>query len=240
MDERLGMRKLLLLIMAVVVSWQGQAKQTFTITGPEGHYLLPLAESILQELYQPLGIDISILQLPSARSLLYVNEGNADAELARVAGIDQQFAQLVPVEVPLLKLYLIAVARTDDISIERMQQARGGRVAIRLGTKYIEQYTAGWGVIQVDSIAQQLNLLVNKRVDYALIEGIKAELLLADISAEPLFQKTLETVPMFHYLHKKHQHLLPELANRMQYLRDSGRIDALIEQFLQRESSKML
>lgn len=234
------MKALLFFISVVVMSSACHGKQTFVVTGPEGHHLLPLAESILHELYQPLNIDISVLPVPSARSLRYVNDGNADAEIARVAGIEKQFEQLVPVPVPLLTLYLNAVARNDDISIERMQHARGGRVAIRLGSKYVEQYTASWKVLQVDSIEQQLNLLMNKRVDYALVEGIKPELDLAKLGAGPLYQMTLEIVPMYHYLHKKHQHLLPELTKRMQLLHDNGRVNQLIEKFLQRENSNPL
>lgn len=227
------MTKILFFLATLLLCLSSNAKQLFTITAPEGHYLLPLAQQIVTEVYQPLDIEIELLTLPTARSLRYVNDGLADAELARVEGIEQEFTDLMPVPVPLVTLYLIAVARTADVSIKSMQQARGGRVAIKLGSKYVEQYTKDWKVIQVESMEQQLQLLVNARVDYILIDAIQPTVNLTAVYKGHLHQRAIQRVSVYHYIHKKHQQLLPALTAELQRLHNSGRIDAIIEQFIQ-------
>lgn len=227
------MKKVLFFIATLMLSLSINAKQVFTVTGPENHYLLPVAQQIVTEVYQPLDIEIRLLELPAARSLRYVNDGFADAELARVAGIEREFTELIPVPVPLVTLYLIAVARTPDISIENMQHARGGRVAIKLGSKYVEQYTKDWKVLQVESMEQQLHLLANGRVDYVLIDAIQPTLDLSAFAKDTLYQQTLQSVSVHHYIHKKHQQLLPAITTELSRLHDSGRIDAIIKHFIQ-------
>lgn len=209
------------------------ATQAFTITTAEDHYLQPLARQIVTEVYEPLNIELDILQLPTARSLHYVNDGFADAELARVEGMELEFKELIPVPVPLFSIYMIAIANTPDVSIQSMQNARGGRVAIRLGSKYSEQYTKDWKVIQVASMEQQLQLLLNGRVDYILVDAIQPTINLSGLDKVHLYQRALQRVTVHHYIHKKHQQLLPAIATELSRLHDSGRIDAIIDHFIQ-------
>ncbi|MDX1391143.1 MAG: transporter substrate-binding domain-containing protein [Rheinheimera sp.] len=225
------MGKFVVLLALALLSPFAQGQQVFTVTAPQGHYLLPLAEQIVREMYQPLAIDIKLLQLPTARSLKYVNDGYADAELARASGMESQFTQLQAVPVPLLNLYLIVLSSHEDMSLQRMQQVRKGRVAIIHGTKYVEHFTRDWQVTAVDSHELLFNLLSSGRVDYILLESLWPQYVFPAMQTDKYFQRTLETVPMYHYVHRNHAALIPQLTESVLQLQQNGRINQLISQF---------
>ena len=197
----------------------------------------PLGKQIMQQLYQPLGITPQLLEVPAARSPAYVNAGNADAEMARQAGLQQDYPNLVPLAEPILRLYLVALATDAPLSLQQLQQAKAGRVVIRHGARYVENYTASWKPVLVQNVALQLNLLLSGRVDYAVVESLQPTLHLPDTLATQLQQVQLMSVPMYHYVHQRHQALVPQLNEQLLRLTQSGEIEELIRQFEQQQTA---
>lgn len=229
------MHGLALLLLLAQFTKLAYSHAELVITAPAGHYLLPVGWSILQEAYAPLSIDIRMLELPPARALVYVSDGNADAELARVAGIEQDFPNLQRVPEPLITLYLVAVSRSADATLPQLQRARRGHLVIRRGARYVEDLTASWRPVQVDTVEQQLNLLRSGRADYALVESLQPQFNLPVSAEVPLYQTMLAEVPIYHYVHEKHQALIPLLTASLKQLHQSGRIAELIIQFEQEQ-----
>ena len=224
-------RMTLLVLFSFYWPLMAQQTETYVIAAPQGHYMLPLGGQIMQQLYRPLGITPVLLEVPAARSPAYVNAGNADAEMARLAGLEQDYPGLVPLAEPLLRLYLVALATDAPLSLQHLQQAKAGRVVIRHGARYVENYTASWKPVLVQNVALQLNLLLSGRVDYALVESLLPTLNLPDSLAAQLQQVQLLSVPMYHYVYQRHQAQLPQLNEQLQRMRQTGEIAELIRQF---------
>ena len=123
----------LLLLKMVFIASQPLA-ETMKIGVPEGHYMLPLGESLIQALYQPLNIKTELIELPPLRSLSMVNSGELDADLVRLAEVGEPYPDLIRLPTPLLTLQLNVVSATPDMSLDKLKQARKGRIAIQLNS----------------------------------------------------------------------------------------------------------
>lgn len=231
-----SVRLLLLLLMIKTSFLAGQPlAETLQIGAPEGHYMLPLGESLIQALYQPLNIKTELIPLPPLRSLSMVNSGELDAEMVRIAEVGQRYPDLIRLPTPLLTLQLEIVSATPNMTLDNLKQARKGRIVIQLNSMKSQQLIGNLEPVVVHSIEQQLKLLASGKVDFALIDSIQGlDLTTGYSTAErPLFQTTVLQEPGYHFLNKKHQALLLALDQSAQDLKVSGRIDELLQQFRQ-------
>ena len=225
--------QLLLLKMAVFSS--SPVAETMTIGAPEGHHLLPLGQSLIEAVYQPLNVQTEILALPSLRSLSMANSGELDAEMVRIAEVGDSYPNLLRIPTPLLMLQLELVTATPNMTLDNIRQARKGRIVIQLNSVKAQRLVGHLEPVIVHSVEQQLKLLASGKVDFALIDSIKGlDLTTGYSSAErPLYQTVLLQEPAYHFLHKKHQALLLSLNQSVQDLQVSGRIEELVQQFRQ-------
>lgn len=229
------MRNVVLSVLLLCILLPVWAQPEIVVSAPAHHPLLPLGLKITQEMYAPLGMTVRMLEVPSARSLPFVDDGNADAELARVIGMEQQFTHLRRVPLPILNLYLVVVSRSPNVTLVELEHARTGYVVIQLGGKYVEKVSEKWRPVKVNTMQQQLDLLANNRADYALIESLRPTLTLPAELADKLYQVTLEQVPLYHYVHEKHQQLIPALTENVRHMIETGRDVELITQFEQEQ-----
>lgn len=231
-----SVRLLLLLLMIKTPFLAAQPlAETMQIGAPEGHYMLPLGESLIQALYQPLNIKTELIPLPPLRSLSMVNSGELDAEMVRIAEVGQRYPDLIRLPTPLLTLQLEIVSATPNMTLDNLKQARKGRIVIQLNSMKSQQLIGHLEPVIVHSIEQQLKLLASGRVDFALIDSIHGlDLTTGYSTAErPLFQTTVLQEPGYHFLNKKHQALLLPLEQSAQDIQVSGRVEELLQQFRQ-------
>ena len=178
-------------------------------------YPLSLTVSeIMKGAYRKLGIEVDIRYLPGKRSLHYSNIGHADAELFRMAGMNNVFHNLIRVPVALMELETVVYARRSDIVINGWVSLKPYKIGFLRGFKKAEENTQGMHVYFAEKMSSLFDLLVNGRVDLVIESRIGGKNSLdpeAHAVIIPL-EPPIDKFEIFHYLHRENKSLLPRLT----------------------------
>jgi polar amino acid transport system substrate-binding protein len=173
-----------------------------------------VAERVLTEAYKRMGINLKVLYLPGERSLVNANNGETDGELYRRAGIEQGYPNLLRVPVALMTYEIVAFARKPELQVQGWDSLRPYRLGFVKGIKIVEEKTQHMKVESVATMHQAFSKLELDRTDLVLsnrVSGLAAlsALKFTDIHA---LSPPLASFPVYHYLNKRYEALLPRLT----------------------------
>jgi len=196
---------------------------------------LTMAE-IIKRAYRKLGMEVEIRYLPGKRSLHYSNSGHADGELFRIKGIENEFHNLIPIPVVIMKLETIAYAKRNDIVINGWASLKPYKIGFLRGFKKAEVNTLGMKVYFAEQISSLFLLLSKGRIDLVVESRLGGK-----HSLDPLFhfeikplEPPIEVFDVFHYLHKANKSLIPELTKVLRQMKASGEVKRIIEDMIGR------
>lgn len=198
---------------------------------------IEISRLVLAEAYDRLGIKITIKELPGLRALIYANEGLTDGELFRAKGIENEYKNLIRIQVPINIVESVVVTKSLFFNVYGWKSIKQYRIGIQSGITFIESRISsieGLKVIRVKNSSQLLRMLENDRIDIVVAPRISALLSLADLKSKTItiLEPPLEVMPLFHYLNKKHQSLVPELENVLQKMEDEGEIQRIRDEYI--------
>lgn len=177
-------------------------------------------EQQLTQAYLALGYRLEVQYLPAERSLKMSNQGKFDGELFRIAAVGQHYPQLVQVPYPLaqIKLYaFVNAGREHEFGL--WQQDPTLRIGFVRGFKLAELYEVAGHKIMVNTPGQAVQMLQQNKIDL-LLEDWKSlsEATAGDVTAAKLTKlpEVLATEQLFHFVHQKHQALVPLLRAQLQ------------------------
>lgn len=177
----------------------------------------------LTKAYKNLNINIEFPLFPSQRSLIESNKGNTDGETARIENINERYPNLVriPVAICHMKIHLYSIKTLDIHSYEDLTKYRLGH---RQGFLAVEQMFQHLSPYKVTSTQQLLNMLLNNRIDIISLSKTAASSLAKKHPSIKLKQVDIDVPPvkLYHYLHKKHQKIIPLITQELQRLEESG------------------
>ncbi len=214
-----------------------QEIKTLTFATPQYHPLTLLGYEIISEAYQNIGYQVAIDYYPHERALYMSNSGQVDGELGRVGSIDPNYENLLRVPVSFLSLKMNSVSMKNASRREtQLPELKQFRVGLIRGSKFLEYLFTDSDTILTQNTGQLLRLLKKGRVDYAIADTILVEVELAKGKLDKkLFDSyTLPdlTSPIFHFLHKRHQSLVPLIHAELLKMKQNGRIAALEQNFM--------
>lgn len=187
----------------------------------------------LKEAYDELGIQFTLVNLPARRALKQSNRGLVDGELVRIAGIDKKFKNLIPIPIPLYDIEVVAFGNKSDISVSSWEDLTAYNIGFLAGMKIVEKNVKGSKYVAVPGMEKLLQLVDRSRVALGVLPRIslyrqvsKLKLTGLNVIEPPLMRK-----PIFHYLHKKHQSLVPRLTKILQKMQRDGRISELAQAY---------
>jgi polar amino acid transport system substrate-binding protein len=183
-------------------------------------------DQIIVAVFKEAGLEAELQVYPTstARTLLNVNAGIDDGEAMRIAGLEMQYPNLIRVPETLIVNDFVAYATHLQVATSDWKSIEPYVVSYMIGWKIFENNVRNVKeVTQVRDADQLFGLLANGRTDLALYErwqgleriralGLKAHAL------EPPLAKT----DMFIYLHKKHEALVPRVAQALARLKANG------------------
>lgn len=198
---------------------------------------IEISRLVLSKAYGKLGIDIKIQKLPGLRALIYANEGLTDGELFRAAGVEDDYVNLVRVKVPINTVDVVVITKNRSFEVTGWQSLKPYYIGVQSGITFIESSISkmeGLKVARVKSSSQLLRMLNNERIDAVVAPRISAILSLADLRFKTMtiLEPPLQILPLFHYLNKKHQSLVPELENVLQKMEDDGEIKQIRDDYI--------
>ena len=199
---------------------------------------------ILKVVYARLSLPIEFVDLPAGRALTLSNSGVLDGEVQRVAGITRNFPALIQVMTPINFIELAAFTKRLDLTPQGWASLNDYDVGIVRGVGSSEAGTKGMARVQV---ANELDTLI------AVLDADRVDLIVTDLLSgrvqlrrmklteriHPLLPP-LERIPVYHYLHQRHEDLVARVDKVIRCLNSSGDLArlraALVKQVLDEAS----
>lgn len=209
--------------------------EKLTLSAFEGSPGQDMSAVILQEAYASMGFEIEVRRYPGLRSLKTANEGYVDGELSRVRAFEKDYSNLVRVPVPVNYLAGTAFSKIEDLELRGWESLNGYTIGITRGMKFAERGTAGMSIVYANSHKQLFQLLDKGRVDVAINPLVNGLAIIQQLKLEGVraLEPSLVHIDLYHYLHKRHAALVPQITATIQEMKASGRIDEIRGQFFQ-------
>ncbi|MDM8539758.1 transporter substrate-binding domain-containing protein [Desulfococcaceae bacterium HSG9] len=188
--------------------------------------LSEISVSVLEEAYHQLGIKISYKALPPYRALQMSNSGKMDGEMNRIAGLEKEFKNLIQVPVPINSVENVAFTKNLQFTIDGWESLRPYSLAIKRGIKIVERGTQGMKRTVVPKSEQGFFMLNKGRVDIVINSRILGLITLNEMKLKNIriLEPPLIKIDLYHYLHKKHQHIAEPVTNILRKMEREGRI----------------
>ncbi len=221
---------IIIVFVFTVQSVSAQETLVFS-TFPADSPIVKICQAIMEAAYEKIGIDVVIQHYPPARGLQLANGGQTDGELYRSVRIDGKFSNLVMVPVAMTHTEIVVFTKDVEFPVEGWESLQPYRIGVERGFKLAEARTEGMNT-QSANVEQTFQMLDAGRVDVVIStrrggSGYVNKLHLKDIN---ILTPPLETDMLHHFLHKKHQNLIPQLVETLENMKETGEIDAIIKQ----------
>lgn len=189
---------------------------------------------LIPEVFGRVGLDVTLIRLPFERSLLNVNAGIDDGDTFRASGFEQNYPNLVPVPEKVLDFDFVAYATRPEVQVRQWSDLARYSVGYVGGWKIYERNAAvARDVTTVRGIELLFPLLASGRIDVALLDKWQALWLAREtgFAVRPL-EPSLARVPMFTYVHRRHEALVQPLAAALAQAKRDGTWQRLYDQIL--------
>ena len=221
------------LALAGMLACAAQASPSPTriiVSNSDGGRLVGFIERVLTDAYAQVGAAPEIRTYPVARSIEMANEGITDAEAWRGPGLDRDYPNLIRVPEPILTLEYRAYTLEKPFPGRDWDSLRGHRVCVNLGEKLIEDRTHDLPRELAHGVDAALKMLKAGRCDVVLSNQF-AWLAMdhSDLGTFCVGAAAIETIPLYHYVNRRHADLVPGLASAFKTLRGNGTLERYLE-----------
>lgn len=216
------------------------AQDTLILSGGSQHPMAIVSTRLLTEAYRRLGIEIETRELPVARSLYMANAGDVDGELFRGVLNEKDFPNLIRIPVALAYAQLVVFTTDAEFEVTGWDSLRPYTIGIRIGTKGAEAGTAGMRVESVAHVDQLFKKLALGRNDVVVLPRDVGLMTLKTMKLEGIEGMNLEDIrilepplqqdALYHYLHKKHERLIPKITDVLQQMEKEGDLQRIREE----------
>lgn len=189
----------------------------FTVSGVLGSADQSAAALVVKEAYRRLGHQLDIDWQPGAKALELSNGGERDGELQRVDGVSKKFTNLIQLEIPVNFLQGGVYSRTQSFKVDGWYSLKPYRIGIVKGIVFAREGTQGMNVTEADNHQQLFEHLRDGVVDIVVVPRINGQLAIKENKVPGLKEMdgVLETLFLYHYVHKKHAQLVPALESTL-------------------------
>jgi len=230
----IDLRRFVFLSSAIILSFSLLSQERLLVSRVEKDFNENYMEILLTEAYQQIGLDVDYIQYPAKRALYASNLGKTDGEMARIKGIDKEFQNLLMVEVPISSIDIVVFTKNKDIRVDGWQSLKPYSIAITRGIRVIERGTKDLEVSAFNTTEKILKLVSMGRYDAAILTRVDGlgYVKKLNITNLTVLEPPLARVDLYHYLHKKHENLIPKINSSLLKLKESGRMKDIRDQFL--------
>ena len=194
-----------------------------------------ILDLLVGEAVRRCGYQLKLVRLPAERGLINANEGLEDGDLSRIAGLEKKYPNLIRVPEKIFDLDFVALTRQAGLRTAHWRDLESLHVGYIRGWKLFEQnLTPRTDSIQSTTPEHMMELLRRGRIDAALYSrwmglALARQMEMDDVRvAEP----PLATGEMFIYLHKRHEEVVPKLAEALRALKRDGSYQRIHDQQL--------
>lgn len=171
-----------------------------------------LAAPMLARAYARLGYSLTVEAMPPKRSLEAANRGVSDGEFVRVGGLSDRFENLIQIPIPLIEVATVVIIPAGSSFNPKTWADLGAvKFGVLRGMQLARLRTHGMRKVIVDDAVGLLEMVSRGRLDAAVLHLNTARKYDDDVRGLTVLYPALEQTPLFHYVHKRHRHLVPKL-----------------------------
>jgi polar amino acid transport system substrate-binding protein len=209
-------------------SVESSSAESWVVSQIAGDQTSVKAFRIVHEAYHRLGIEVRGELLPNARALISADRGETDGDVIRIAGIEASYPNLVRVPEPVLNFETVAFTTGLTFEVAGWDSLRPYGICVFRGMKVAEQGTEGMNRTMANDAGQVIEMLRAGRCDVAVL-GPTSWIDIDRLHAGPMraLEPPIATVPLFHYVNRRHADLAPRLAETLRRMREDGTVTAL-------------
>lgn len=189
---------------------------------------------ITKEMFKRLGIEAETISVPSQRSLINVNQGIDDGNVARIKGIEKKFPNLVRVPEKVIDFEFVVYSSGPEFTVTGWESLRPYGIGYINGWQILEQnVTSTKEIIKLRSPRQLFGMIEKKRIDIIIYERWGSLWWVRELdSSAKLLQPIIVKRGLFLYLNKKHAHLVPDLTQALIGMKKDGTYQRIFNETL--------
>lgn len=201
---------------------------------------------ILKVVYARLNISIELVDMPAKRALLDSSSGRLDGEVHRNINVQQQYPSLIMLRPAINFIEPSVFSKNSRIAVKGWDSIKDYSVGIVLGVGTSEDGTKDMKrVLAVTSMGQLMLALAADRIDVAVSDSFSGLAVVKELGLGDrikLLAPPLQRNDIYHFLHKKHHDLIPEVERVLREMQVSGELESLrrriVERYLAQLESK--
>ncbi|PCI29428.1 MAG: ABC transporter substrate-binding protein [SAR324 cluster bacterium] len=200
----------------------------------QGSGIAEITSLILRQAYKQIGIGLTITYLPAQRALIESNEGIVDGEVHRILGIEKRYPNLIRIPVSIWHMKGVVFTKNVTFEVKGWQSLEPYRIGTLRGVKFVENNTQGMNRLRVRDYTQLFLMLADNRLDIVVLAQLSGLKALKATKAEGIriLSPPLTVLKLYHYLHRKNLHLIPEITKALKEMEQQGKIRAIWQQYL--------
>ena len=216
----------IVLVVTLVFSGAHSAEKLKFAKVPSSPIQLKSIE-LLKIIYANLDVELELVEMPGLRSLQMSNDGKLSGEAMRIWEAGITYKNLIRVPTPLLSFsaFYYTLDGKKNNNINNLKSIH--RIGIQRGVIQAENAVKGRkGVFRANSMGELAHKFSNGAFDVVLAFGRILELEFKNQNLPGTLTKgmPLETVTVYHYLHKKHAHLVDRIDREIKRMHEDGSI----------------
>jgi ABC-type amino acid transport substrate-binding protein len=192
---------------------------------------------IVKAAYEKLGIPVKFEILPGKRALAESSEGRADGEVHRIVEIGDEYPTLLRAPTPINYIEPSVFSKKHEFGVTDCAALQGYQIGIVRGVKHSQLCTQGMeNVIAGDNLTGVMRMLNAGRVDLLITARINGLLMAKELKLDAIkpLSPPLSRFWVYHYLHKSHKDLVPKIDNVFKAMQESGELEALRAEAVQK------
>ncbi len=223
------MRYCITAILLILLSVPAQAEQRLKFGYIESR-ITHNSFAVLKIAYAKLGYNLERYDAPTPRLLVDLDKGLSDGEVNRIQDIALEHHNAIRIDVPINQVEGMLISCGKPIEVTTPRELAQHRIAIPNGIRYAERLTARFKkVVRSTSDDKSIDLLLNNRVDAIIYDRPWARAQVKKPGMECLIinEPPVAVKPLFHYLHKRHKALVPQITSILEAMKESGEMERI-------------
>ena len=210
--------------------------ESYTFSGGDNNTAHTIATKILTKVYARAKIDVSFHFGNLQESLEKSDAGFYDGEISRIELIGKKYPNLLIVPVSTIDIEAVAFSKDKTVKIHSFEELKDKKFAIVRGAKFIEYSTKGMNKVYKKSFKAAMKSLEENEVDIIVISKLAGLTIVYEEKYRDihLVSDILQSLKLYHFVHKKNAHLIPIITPILQKMQKSGELKYMKQSYLRR------
>ncbi len=192
---------------------------------PQSRYVIEL----MSRAYLQMGLELKLKEYSVKNALMAAANGEFDGQLGRIANISNKYPSLHKIPFALFSFDLLLISNKNtckncDINDLHSLSYRAG---YPVANAYLDSIKYTGDRVPVKSIQTQLSLLIQNKVDAILVLDFQLKQDFPNFQSENFDIRVAEKKISYHFIHEKHQQMIPQLTQTLMDLEKDGIVQAL-------------